>query len=220
MPLGSDTFSDADLPDPVVDDVRTAFAGIDFADAATQVIVEIPAGDASRVAGAVEQTVDHDLFGEIGGAGDLGLNRHAFVRRFEPGSAHALVAVNIDGDLLGSTWGGDPETGEAGEGSAGPHSSGLVGFGIEPALAPGVPKPVGLQEALLAFGDAVTRGQIEGAVAIDVHASPGDLPQVVVFHEKRGGSRRTGFDETPRGGIVDLFGHFDAVIRAGAFGMP
>jgi len=75
--------------------------GIDFADAATQVIVEIAAGDASRVAGAVEQAVDHDLFGEIGRSGDLGLNRHAFVRRFEPGSAHALVAVNIDGDLLG-----------------------------------------------------------------------------------------------------------------------
>jgi len=32
--------------------------------------------------------------------------------------------------------GGDAETGEAGEGSTGPHSGGLVGFGIEPALAP------------------------------------------------------------------------------------
>jgi len=156
----------ADLPDPVVDDVRTAFAGIDFADAATQVIVEIAAGDASRVAGAVEQAVDHDLFGEIGRSGDLGLNRHAFVRGFEPGGAHALVAVDIDGDLLGcglgATGGSDAETGEAGEGSAGPHTSGLVGFGIEPALAPGVPKPVGLQEALLAFCDAVGRGQASG----------------------------------------------------------
>jgi len=41
----------ADLPDPVVDDVRTAFAGIDFADAAAQVIVEIAAGDSSPVSG-------------------------------------------------------------------------------------------------------------------------------------------------------------------------
>jgi len=44
------------------------------------------------------------------------------------------------------------------------------------------------------------------------------LTQVVVFHEKRGGSRRLGFDEAPGGGIVDLFGHFDAAVGAGAFG--
>ena len=121
---------------------------------------------------------------------------------------------------LGATGGGDAETSEAGERSAGPHSGGQVGFGIEPALAPGVPKPVGLQEALVPFGDAVGRGQVEGPVAIDIHAGSGDLTQVVVFHEQRGGSRRLGFDEAPGGGIVDLFGHFDAAVRAGAFGMP
>jgi len=166
VPLGSDTFSDADLPDPFIDDIRTAFAGIDYADPATQVIIEIPAGDARRVAGAVEQAVDHDLFGEIGRAEYLCLNRHPFVRGFEPGGAHALVAVNIDGDLLGcglgAAGGSDPETGEAGKGSAGPHSGGLVGFGIEPALAPRVPKPVELQEALVALRDAVGRGQASG----------------------------------------------------------